>query len=210
MRSQFTLGLLSAEEVFALILIFPFAYSCYLVCRRGVEANKHTQLVTVVLLFGLGLIMLAQGMHLATNHLNDHLLAAEPRGSQLKDTAYFYDEHLGHALWFVGYIVSVSALMTIKFVSKQLNAWQRVALLGGAVINVLALTISVIEAQMVAILLGYAGLQLLWLVWWIVNRRSLSLNQWYYLLVFQLSVCLVIAWGLYHGRFIQFSELGWI
>ncbi len=135
------------------------------------------------------------GMHLSANSIDNQ----HPIGAVLT-TTHYWDEVAGHIFWFGGFGLIAGVLITAGFSAPAITVPRACA----ALVYGFAATTTAIEGGVVplafVIALIILGLSL---------RRKTGLAQ-DALIAYGFNVALLIVWGVWHGGFPQFSELGWI
>ncbi len=145
------------------------------------------------IVFALGALLYAQGhgIHLAANSVSN---------VDLGETAYLWDEVVGHYLWYGGLALVVAAV-ALELAARPLTArpW---AYALAALFGITATTNAIEGGTAVLGLVTAAAFT----VWGWRRREGLGVAL---LLAYALSLVLLVAWGIRWRGFPQFSELGW-
>lgn len=128
---------------------------------------------------------------------------------------YFLDEVLGHVLaYFAVFIMGILGIM-LEMQHKSSPMGRRGVLLLGLVGLLTGITwsIALVEGEVartfLPLMIIFSGAVLLWAS---LRDESLKEKPWslFFVIVNLVALILVLGWGIYWGRFIQFSELGLI
>jgi len=153
------------------------------------DARRPTWIV-----FALGALLYAQGhgIHLAANSVSN----VDPG-----ETAYLWDEVVGHYLWYAGFAVIVAAL-AVALADRKARGGVAAHLLAAAV-GFTHFTNS-IEGQTPWLGIGTA---LVFSVWGLLTLDGMGR---YLVTTYGLSLVLFAGYRIWQGGFPEFSELGWI
>ena len=151
-------------------------------------AAGATRRVWLVAALGAVVYVQGHGIHLAANSVGNARGGGQP--------VHLWDEVVGHYVWYGGlYLLLVALALAIPRVPVGPLGWPLAALAG------FTLATNGVEGGTpyltLAVTLACAG--------WAARRRDPLM-----LLAFALPAGLLVAWGLWHQGFPQFSELGWI
>ena len=213
LEKWFTLdiGKLGISELAEIVFTFIWAVAGVITFEQ-VRYNPKTKFFFYLTIAGLVIFSFGVGIHIVGNQLNDHLFELEGINSgRSKDTAYFYDEVLGHYLIIIGYLAFATA-----FVLEQINyvchiyVYKIPLIIVGAV-NGFVLGLFAIEGQVVTIVVVYSLLMLAYTTKHIV-RKNLRLDSpicfYYFEVVLFVTLLVLLGWGMINGGFPQFSEIG--
>ncbi len=198
---------------FAIVFV---AYKIFQILSSNTSRSSNPSarpLVTGILILGAITFVEGHGMHLSANAIARHL--APMKGSPLFTLDYLFDEKLGHILWDSGI-----ALLSFGLILIGSNFNQARALNPKPILTILASLIygftyfvNAVEGQTAFFTFPLAVVIPLF-IWWLVRRRGILLLKnpvlSFYLLAHLLALPLFIIWGIWHGGFPEFSELGWI
>lgn len=143
------------------------------------------------------------GIHLAANDIRH-----EDTGAA-HDTAYFWDEHWGHAEWHLGWLGLMAALALAEVPHRHppstrlalgLPGWLLVA----SLVMAFTLFTSSVEGQDWWLVLGAAPV---FAVWAALGRGTVLTASAVATLV---TAGLIGIWAAWHGGVPQFSDLGWL
>lgn len=172
---------------------------------KFIKNGARTLLFIAIILFIDG-----HGIHLAANSIA--IFVQDIPGSEIYRAVYLFDEVISHFLWDGGVFLISLALMVLAVKTKQspLNRPQFFLLLLGAVLYGFTFTVNGIEGQTIVFTFPAAVLGCMLSL--VLNLREKGKNQvlLFFLLGYFLSLILFSYWGIMHGGFPEFSELGWI
>lgn len=194
-------------------LFSPFAFAVYFVLLFTSIETPLKKKLTIQALALLGIILMAQGiaMNQTANYFN--LEYKDQVSEEAYDAIYFYDEYLGHGLAIAGLIILMGLFVIIsvyKSTKKFKPTWE--TYLSGLLTGIVLFAM-VIESQMAYIFLPTVGAIFSYIIYKLsTTKEKLPQNGLLAALTFAfcLSIIFVLAWGIYHGEFTEFSELGWI
>jgi hypothetical protein len=160
--------------------------------------------------------VMGQGIHLAANSINN--LAGELAGEQVIDISgtsldqliYFLDEILSHYLWHLG-VIGLAVLLIyrewLRPADDQTVWWAAIS--GGLLYGFTCFCIF-LEGQTAAIGFPFSILISVFVLIW--GRKKLTHQPIlaFFFISFLVTVLLFSGWGLYHGSFPEFSDVGLI
>jgi hypothetical protein len=197
------------------LVVVPVALALYGRLRREwpTEQTGRRAVPLALVLFVAGAILYVDGhgIHLPANSLARLM----EKGSAIFKATYLYDEVISHYLWHGGLLI-MSAALVLAAAKSRVGAAERAIsgpVLAGAVFYGFALAVSAVEGQTVPMQLPAAiiGAVAAWRLF-LAQRRQGRENP--ALLFFAAGLTLAAAlfayWGISHGGFPEFSELGWI
>ena len=198
---------------FAIVLV---AYKIFRILSSGASQDSDSSARTLaigILILGAITFVEGHGMHLSANAIARHL--APMKGSPLFTLDYFFDEKLGHILWDSGI-----ALLSFGLILMGSNFNQARALNQKPILTIFASLlygftyfVNAVEGQ-TAFFTFPLAIVIPFFIWCLVRRRRILLLKnpvlSFYLLAHLLALPLFIIWGIWHGGFPEFSELGWI
>lgn len=188
----------------------------YWVLFRNASSGHTTRAEEIIFMIFAAFWAAGQGMHLAANSINN-LIGALAEGQVIDVTAtdihtltYFYDEHLSHYLWHIGF-VGLSAVLVYREWRKpagETTAWWAVTLAG--VIHGFTNFCIFLEGQTVPLGLPFSALFVLFAL--IAQRKQFTRKPLlaFFFITYLLAFLMLVGWGLYHGGFPQFSDVGLI
>jgi hypothetical protein len=185
----------------------PFVLAFWYVALFTVSPVRTGRLGS--LFFFLALLCFVDGaaMHLSANSIRHYI----PEGSREDQLAYFFDEHLSHAIWRTG-VDGLAAVLIWRHASSRLPGLPAAATIGAAALYGLTTAIASIEAQTVVldlpVAIVFSGIFLV--AFWRPRRLPGDTVFTMFGLAHLLAAVLVLGWGLYWGGFPEFSSLGWI
>ena len=193
------------------IVLIPIYWAMY---RRASNraATKGSDLMFLVLAV---IWAVGHGMHLAANSI--HNLAdssarhggLDIRGSDLYRLIYFFDEHVGHDVWYVGILGLAAALLRREAQAPAgiATAWGAAAVAG--VIYGFTCFCIFVEGQAVSLGLPFAAIVT---AYTLRVRRALPQRPLAAFLgiAFLIALALFLGWGLYWKGFPQFSDVALI
>lgn len=178
------------------------------------DAPKRSEEIAFIMLAGVW--ALGHGMHLAANSINNLIEGLAGRGeiditsTSIFQLSYFFDEHLSHVIWHLG-ILGLAALLVYR-------EWRRPA--GVATAWWAAITAGILygftyfaiflEGQ--TVLLGLPCALVFTLLALLRGRDKLADRPLlaFFFVTTLVGLLLLGGWGLYHGGFPQFSDVGLI
>lgn len=192
-------------DLFTPLVLIPLSWHLFSTASPAQASRAQAiSFLAVAALWGLG-----HGTHLAANSVGN--LVAESAGTpdRVKGLVHFYDETLSHYLWHAG-ILGLAALTVWRAwnASREQAAPGFVLLSGGAY----GFTLFLISTEGGSVLLVLPGAAILVaaLLWRWRAQRPLHPTPAMFLAAHAFTLLLLVVWGLWHGGFPQFTELGWL
>jgi len=173
--------------------------------------RRAVPLPLVLFVAGAILYVDGHGIHLPANSLARLM----EKGSAIFKATYLYDEVISHYLWHGGLLIMSAALILAAAKTRGGTAGHADTgpALGGAVFYGFTIAVAAIEGQTVPMQLPAAvvGAALAWRLYLRRKKRGPGNPALLFFAAgFSLAVLLFAYWGLSHGGFPEFSELGWI
>ena len=197
---------------------FAFIAAAYFLYHRlkDLEPNEEKprkrkkNTARVLLITGFILFVDGHGIHLAANSIAKYVQNVP--NSDIFRAVYLLDEVISHFMWDGGVFLISLAFIVLAVSTKQspTTKTQSFLILSGAVLYGFTFTVNGIEGQTVLFTFPAAGLGCI--LSFLLNIREKNKNQvlLFFMLGYFLSLMLFAYWGISHGEFPQFSELGWI
>jgi len=172
----------------------------------------------MLFLFGAILLTEGHGIHLAANAIDRYLsgpCSASIFGSHV---AHYYDETMGHHVWYSGEIVVGSLLMYAEYYSKNKDRDQSSSILltlilcSTSIMQGLLLFMAYVEGQTVKLGYTYCVSQIILYLFMLFASSDKTRFIVMQAASVSCGVCLICmsAWGYYFkGTFPEFSILGW-
>jgi hypothetical protein len=202
-------------DFFTSLAVIPVSYLLYHRLKNLETEKKEPKKYkknTAGVLFFIGFILFidGHGIHLAANSIARYV--KDVPGSEIYRAVYLFDEVISHFLWDGGvFLISLALIVSaVKTKQSPLNQLQSSLLLLGAVLYGFTFTVNGIEGQTVIFTFPAAGIGCA--LSFFLSLREKGENQvlLFFLLGYFLSLILFAYWGIAHGGFPEFSELGLI
>ena len=202
-------------DFFTSFAFIPVAYLLYHRLKNlepeKEQPGKHKKNGAGALLFiGFILFIDGHGIHLSANSLARYVQNVP--GSEIYRAIYLFDEIISHFLWDGGvFLISLAFIVSaVKTKQSSITNSQSCLLLLGAVLYGFTFTVNGIEGQ--TVLFTFPAAVLGFSLSFVLNMREKGKNQvlLFFLLGYFLSLILFSYWGISHGKFPQFSEIGWV
>lgn len=202
-------------DFFTSFAFIPVAYFLYhrlktLELVSETPAKYKTNTARILLIMGFIFFVDGHGIHLAANSIAKYVQNVPD--SEIYRAVYLFDEVISHFMWDGGVFLISLALIVIAIKTKQnpLTKPQSILLLSGAALFGFTFVVNGIEGQTVIFTFPAAGIGCI--LSFLLNLQEKGKNQvlLFFMLGYFLSLILFAYWGIAHGYFPQFSELGWI
>jgi hypothetical protein len=152
-------------------------------------------------------------MHLSANAIARHL--SDARDTPVYSLTYFFDEVLGHILWDSGIVVlSLGLIVMGLHIGHGIADRPRVLLMGiASLVYGFTYFVNAVEGQTVVFMFPLA-IAIPVTILCAARRQGVRLFRnpvlFFFFFNHVFAVCLFLVWGVWHGGFPQFSELGWV
>lgn len=185
----------------------------WLLFKNG-SSGTATRAEEVIFLIFAALWAAGHGMHLSANSINN-LIGALAENQVIDVTAtdiyqltYFYDEHLSHYLWHIGF-VGLSVVLVYREWRKpagETTVWWAVSLAG--VLHGFTNFCIFLEGQTMPIGLPFSAALVAYTIIW--QRKQLGQRPVlaFFFICYLLALLMFAGWGLYYGGFPQFTDVG--
>lgn len=207
--------LASTQDAFDLLtplVLIPM----YWLLFRNASSGTMTRAEEISFLIFAAFWAAGQGMHLSANSINNLIGALAEKqvidvtATDIHTLTYFFDEHLSHYLWHIGF-VGLAVVLVYREWRKpagEATAWW--AVIPAGVIHGFTNFCIFLEGQTVPLGLPFSAVFVL--VFLIIKQMHLAKRPLlaFFFITYLLALLMLAGWGLYHGGFPQFSDVGLI